>query len=512
MHSSFKRLRVSGRRAAVLAAAGVVALVASGCASFTSAPTGTQLAPNGDVTVTSNICLFSFASGLAAYEEYYSYGDGPFANTPPSCDNTYEPEISEIDESGQLLMAYEVPASSTAGAVSSPELPGVTFAQNSDYVDWLNNNGPVIPDGYKWVGYMSSPFTVSGGLNLTTTAEFTPAASPAGQPNTTPYAVDMVVVGDRINNAVGYDSLPFPTSGPLTVKPAVKPADDSGTTLVDLDPNRPLDCSAFEPPSSPAHAAFGGAKTPAVSPATLSDSAVSTDCVEDYTQDPTDITTRSLTSTAPSSPISVVAGNTATIPFTVQYNGPSADPFMLSASTNSNALIATPANLAYTPSGTGNTVENVTVPVPAGLTPGTYTVTLNVGAFGSTAATLKVTAPAITTTTTGTTTTPVNPQQAPAISGLSINSALTVSLKLNIDASERLTLRDKHGKHWSTLKTLTVKGSAGNNVLKLKNLFGSLVDKIGHYQITVQAFANNLSSAPQTLSFTVSSKGSHRRA
>jgi hypothetical protein len=511
MYSSLKRLRVRGRRAAAIAAAGAVAIVAAGCASFVSPPTGSQLAPNGDVTITSNICLFSFVPGFAAYDvsDGSSYGDGVFGDTPPNCDNTYQPVISDFDESGQLLLAYEIPVGSKPGAVTSPELPGTTFTRNSDYATWLDANGPTIPTGYEWVGYMSSPFTVSGGLNLRATAEFTPPASPAGNPNTSPYAVDTVVVGDRLDSESGFDFEDSPDTAktadgspsdfpPPTYFPSEPVAPES------LDPNRPLDCDAFDVTSTD-RSDFGR-----VAPDVSSDvsSEDPTDCVEDYTTSPTDITTRSLTSTAPAAAVTVQAGNTATIPFTVQYNGPSASPFMLSASTSSNALVAVPANGSFTPSGTGNTVENVTVPTPAGLTPGNYTVTLNVGAFGSTPATLTVTPPPTTTTTTGTTTTtttPVTPQQTPTISGLDVASnSLKLTLTLNVAATERLTLARRKGSKWSTLKTLSVKGSAGNNTLHLKSLFGSLLNPAGRYRISVQAFNGSLSSAVQSLTFVVS--------
>jgi hypothetical protein len=467
MNSSLLRLRVRGRHAAVLATAAVVAIVAAGCASFTSPPTGAQLAPNGAVEVTSNICLFSFI--------HPSEG-----TTPANCDNTAEREIVDADETGQLLIAYEIPDGSTPGTVTSPELPGVTFSQNSNYVDWINENPSFTPAGYEWVGYMSSPFTVSGGLNLQLTAEMTPPASSPGHPDASPYAVNQVLLGDRFDSDTSSDGFPN----------------------YSLDPNRALNCDEELDTSSDPDTA-SPASIRAATAASDESEEPTTDCDEDITDSPTDITTRSLTTTAPSSAITVQAGNTATIPFTVEYNGPSADPFMLSGSTNSNALVATPVNPSFTPSGTGNTTENLSVPVPAGLTPGNYTVTLNVGSFGSTAATLKVTAPSTTTTTTTTTTTgPVTPQQAPTISGLSVNAAsLKLSLRLNIAATERLTLARKQGNHWDTLKTLSIPGSAGSNTVRLRSLFGSLLKNSGRYRITVQAFKGTLSSAAQSLTF-----------
>jgi hypothetical protein len=277
-----------------------------------------------------------------------------------------------------------------------------------------------------------------------------------------------------------------------TRMPAAKPSFEESEPVVTLDPNRALNCEEINNIGDDDIGEFDNVPT--------------TNCAEDFTDSPTDITTRSLTTTAPSSAVTVQAGNTATIPFTVEYNGPSADPFYLSASSNSSALVPAPSNLSFTPSGTGNTTENVTVAVPASLTPGNYTVTLNVGAFGSTSATLTVTAPSTTTTTTTTTTTgPVTPQQAPTISGLSVNAkSLKLSLKLNIAASERLTLARKHGNHWDTLKTLSIPGSAGSNTIRLKSLFSSQLKNAGHYRITVQAFKGTLSSAAQSLTFVVS--------
>jgi hypothetical protein len=153
--------------------------------------------------------------------------------------------------------------------------------------------------------------------------------------------------------------------------------------------------------------------------------------------------------------------------------------------------------VSFTPTGTGNTTENVTVPVPAGLTPGNYTVTLNVGAFGSTPTTTTGTG------TTTTSTTPVNPQQTPTISGLDVSDSLKLSLTLNIAATERIALARKHDGQWNTLKTLSIKGSAGANTVKLRSLFGSLLNDRGRYRVSVQAFNGTLSSAVQSLTFFV---------
>jgi hypothetical protein len=454
MYLSVTRLRFRGRRAAVAAAAGVVAIAAAGCSSFVSPPTAGQVAPNGDVAVNSVICV----DGFGANDQ--GSGSGSFATSCAADAPIASGSGFVAGSQGQLLLAYLVPVGSTApGALTSPDLSGVTFTQNADYVTWLD--GDMTPSaGYAWVGYMSSEFSVAQATQVTVSADFAPPATTDGSLYSGPFSVQQVFVGDRADGSY------------------------IGSTL---DPARTLDCDETVP--------SGIGPVPAYP----------SGCDDDQLAAPLNVTTRELTSTAPSSTISVQAGSTATVPFTVQYAGPSADPFALSASTSSNALVATPANATFTPSGSGNTVENVSVPVPAGLAPGSYTLTLNVGSFGSTAATLDVTAPPVTTTTTTTT---VTPQQTaavrPSITGLNVSSSsLKLTLRLSIAASERLTLQRLRAHRWITLKKLSTRGSAGLNTLHLRGLFGSLLTPAGRYRVTVQAFDGTVSSVAQTLSFTV---------
>ena len=491
MNSSLLRLRVSGRRAAVVAAVGAVALVAAGCASFVSPPTGAQLAPNGAVEVTSNICLDSFLPNVDAADLFDYDGPIPYDASQDCGSSASGPAYDGVNvaQTGQFLIAYLVPdGSGIPSSFTSSDLTGVTFSRSSDYETWLAEN-ETTPSGYEWAGYMSSSFYTNlvSPKQFSLTTDFTPPAGVNGQPYAGPYVVKNVVIGDRLDTSTVEQDLPFPYG--------LAP---DGYFDVALDPGRALDCNEA--------VSFGDTdtvKAADVQAADVSDELPIAACDNESGVN-VSIATRDLTVVAPTAAITAQAGSTATVPFTVEYNGPSADPFMLSASTNSNALVPAPVNPSFTPSGTGNTTENVTVAVPAGLTPGNYTVTLNVGAFGSTPATLNVTAPPppTTTTTTTTTTAPVTPQQTPTIGGLSVSaSSLKLSLTLNIAATERLTLARKQNKRWHTLKTLSLQGSAGSNTIRLKSVFGSLLKDSGRYRITVQAFNGTLSSAAQSLTF-----------
>jgi hypothetical protein len=403
-----------------------------------SQPTGAQVAPNGDVAVSSSVCVGAWYS--------YPPSDAADCISAPYTTSYY----------GQLLIGYLVPDGTTApSSFSSTDLGGISFTPNSVYTDWLTTeNKATTPAGDEWFGYISSEGTITQASEIDVTADFGPPAGSAGSPYSGPFVVPTVEIGER---ELG-----------------------SSTSTVITDPNSPLDCSANW-------------------------------CGGDTSVNPISVDTRELTTTAPASAITVQAGNTATIPFTVAYAGPSADPFSLSASTSSNALVAAPVNQTFAPSGSGNTTEDVSVPVPAGLAPGSYTVTLNVGSFGSTAATLNVTAPTptgTTTATTTTTTTPVGPQQSaalrPEITGLDVNpKSLQLTLRLNIAATERLTLQRLRHHRWITLKKLATHGSIGANRLHLRGLFGSLLKRQGRYRLVVSAFNGTVGSVSQSLTFTI---------
>jgi hypothetical protein len=402
------------------------------------------VAPNGDIAVSSDICLDGFGPNQSTRTAAHECQAG--GALPPG----------DYATDGSFLIGYLIPTGSTAPrAMTSPDLSGVTFTSNSNYVAWLGAN-ETTPAGFKWVAYMSSEFTVSEPLELHLTADFTVPAGSNDALYSGPYTVPAVVIGDRADGS--FDG-------------------------VTVDSGRPLDCDEAVPlPGFP-------------------DLEYPTGCANDMSK-AIGVATRELGSTAPSSAISVQAGSTATVPFTIEYSGPSADPFRLSGSTSSNALVATPAAATFTPNGTGNTTEDVSVPVPAGLAPGTYTVTLNVGSFGSTAATLNVTAAS--TSATNTVAAARTPAVRPAISGLNVSSSsLKLTLRLNIAATERLTLQRLRGHRWITLKKLSTRGHAGLNTLRLKGLFGSRLTPAGRYHVRVQAIEGATRSRTQTLSFTV---------
>jgi hypothetical protein len=461
MGSSFRRLRAGRRRAAVLAAGAVVAVAAAGCSSFISQPTGSQLIPNGNVEVTSAICLAGFDSNTQP-----GGGSGDYSQDCQAANAGSSPEGAE---QGQMLIAYLIPNGSSAAVVpTTSDLSGVTFAPSSSYVAWLDAN-EATPSGYRWVGYISSEFADANPEAINLIASFTVPAGASSAPYAGPYVVKQVVIGDRADGPYG------------------------STTL---DPARALNCSEVvdDVISVPA---------PAGTETIASDT---TGCRNDASTRALSIATREFIASAPAAATRVQAGATATVPFTVRFAGPDANPFELSASTSSNALVATPVNSTYTPGGTGTTTENVSVPVPAGLQPGTYTVMLNVGAFSSAAATLDVTAPPAPTTTTTTTITPKKaPLVRPKLSSLRLTAAtLRLTLRLNIAAAERLTLQRRSGRRWITLKVLSLRGSAGKHTLNLRALFGaSRFTQPGSYRVLVQAFNGTLKSNKPSVRFTI---------
>jgi hypothetical protein len=443
-----------------LAAAGVVAVAASGCSSFISQPTGDQLTPNGNVELTSAICLAGFASNTQPGSVSGSYSQ--------SCQAANAGSSPEGAEQGQMLIAYLIPNASSAAVVPTPSnLSGVTFTQSSSYVAWLDAN-EATPSGYRWAGYISSEFADANPEDIDLTADFTVPAGTTSAPYAGPYVVKQVVIGDRADGPYG------------------------STTL---DPTRALNCSEVvdDVISLPA---------PASTETIASDP---TGCQNDASSKALSIATREFTASAPAAAITAQAGTTATVPFTVRFAGPAASAFEMSVSTSSNALVATPVNSTYAPSGSGTTIENVSVPVPAGLQPGTYSVMLNVGAFSSTAATLDVTAPP----TTATTTTPVTPKTPPLVrprlSSVRLTAAtLRLTLRLNIAAAERLTLQRRRGHRWITLKALAIRSTAGKHTLNLRALFGaSRFSQPGAYRLLVQAFNGTLKSNRPSVHFTI---------
>jgi hypothetical protein len=441
----------------MLCAGGVVAVAAAGCSSFIGAPSGAQVAPNGAVEVTSNICLAGFGANTQP--------GGVSSDFSQSCGATL-PSTPEGAEQGQMLIAYLVPSGSSPSGLSAPALSDVTFSASSGYDSWLSTHEST-PSGYQWAGYISSEFADANPTAIEVTADFAVPAGSGVNPYAGPYVVKQVVIGDRADGPYG------------------------DTTL---DPSRTLDCSEVvdDVISLPAPAS---SETVTSAP---------TGCQNDATTSPLSVVTRALNAAAPAAATTVQAGNTATIPFTVRFSGPATSAFQLSASTDSNALVAVPVNATFTPSGSGTTTENVSVPVPAGLAPGSYTVSLNVGAFGSSAATLNVTAPPTATTST-TIKRKITPLVAPKLSSVRLRAAtLRLTLRLNIAAAERLTLQRRHGKRWLTVKQLALRGSAGRHALSLRALFGdNRLQEPGRYRVLIQAFNGTLKSAQRSVSFTI---------
>lgn len=363
--------RSRARLLVLLAAAVLVAAVLGGCAEFESAPTGSQADIIGDVHVQTVICLDGFGPNSGAENS----GDG----NPTPCDDATEGVGSS---SGQLLIGYEVPSGSTAPeTITSPDLPGVTFSQDPDYSSYLNSSssgsstpGPL--PNTTWYGYISSEIDgITAAQLVHVDAPFTLPAGTGSAPYQGPFATEEAL-GDRVVNS-------------------------------SLAADRPLDCSEGDGTSTTA--------TPSET----------TDCEEDSNE--VSVDTRDLSVSAPA-PVQAVAGSTAILPFAIQYAGTadSTATFSLTATSDAPGVTATSADQSLAPADNSTTTENVTVPLPANLTPGTYHVKLT--ATGGTActdqtkctrsdtATITVTAPQVPTTTTTTTTAapvPVRPISKP---------------------------------------------------------------------------------------------------
>ena len=354
------------------------ALLLSGCADFQTAPTGNQTNAISSVQIQTQICLDGFgADSNSSYFDEAPVGGLTVANTAADTSFTgtlnpdpvgdYVPRTDCSDGNdaygmadGQLLIGYEIPNGSTAPTtISSFDLPGITFSQDPDYSSYLASNETTDPSE-QWVGYISSEIdNATSAEDVNFNVSFPLPTNADGTAWEGPFNTEEVV-GDRVDN----DQLPVIDSPGVAVSQALAANDVSRSTIDSttaaeeigsLTPDRSLDCSETAPDEE------GGNYQP-------------TECVEDSGQ--VSVDTHDLQLIAPNG-ITGQAGTTVEVPFTVSFAG-SSDPtetFGLS-STNTASATSTPADASIQPATNSTSTENVAVPLPSGLAPGSYQVTL----------------------------------------------------------------------------------------------------------------------------------------
>lgn len=478
MLSSFRRLLINRRRAAGLAAAGAVAIAASGCSGFVTPPTASQQNVIGDVAVSSQICIDGFGSNANDLST-------PPTNYGQQCDPSVNKTMtipSSAGTEGQVLIGYLVPSGTGAPAqLSSPDLPGVTFTPSSDYAAWLTTHDAP-PTGYQWSGYMSSDVTLAAPTVVNLTAEFTP---PTGDSS---FAVAQVELGDRANGSI--DGVTQNSNGDP------------------LDPSRPLDCAE----TATTYTTPGG-------PSTSIDVA---GCANDQSTSATNgaltVTLNTLSVAAPASAVSVQAGTTATVPFTIASTGSfsASAPFAVAAATSAPGVTASPADSTVTPSGTQS--ENVSVAVPSTLAPGAYTVTLSLTGAGSACsdptqctrtatAALDVTAPpppaAAPTPPAPTPTVTVKPTIRVTNLIRFNGRRLTLSFVESAASSRRLTLERKHGRRWIRVRTVRRRIPSGRHTLALRKLFHGKLHRHDRYRLLVEELRGSAASGRRVFSFRI---------
>jgi hypothetical protein len=304
----------------------VLMLTLAGCVVFQSEPTGAQQGVIGPVKITFTACASQS-------------GGSPSG----SCSNTGNSGDNASTDLSQLFVGFKVPAgtggpdsfssTSTGPSNSGPQL---TFTQSASYTGELQRLDPA-PSGMQWIGYVSQYVSYdnsTGEQNVTASPGFTLPTHSDGTPFAGPFSYRVVIGGRQYT---GSSSTPNPD----------EPIDcgDSLTTSF-FDSNADIVCV-----DDPSQATFDG------SPDTAS------------TRD---------AGVVHSPPVSVTAGETATMPFALGYDGAAASgaSFTFSAGTSVPGTTPSPSSSGATPAGTGSTPVNVIVPVPAGTPAGTYNVTL----------------------------------------------------------------------------------------------------------------------------------------
>lgn len=377
-------------RPMALAAVAAAAIAASGCGTLVLGPTfGAQQGPLAGVDVTTQLCaklspppvpatpraiaraaavpgaapyLHAVARALRAHgrrrlaarlEAAARHGRRARAHAADSSYSTCHPDPIAL----QALVAYLVPDGAPDPTVSAsstdPSTPALTLSPAPGYASWLNGTSDTdpAPAGYHWVAFVSNQLDfTSGGASFapwTLTAHYELPRGADGSPFVSPLPV-------RVD--VGEARYATPTSTPLSGGDDVSAYCDSPGALVDV----------------------------------YSTDQVSS-CVPDRSEtvhvDTTDLGV--LTPAAPAVP----PGSTATLHFPLRFSGlpASGTTFALQAGSNLPGATVAAADPSWTPQagdappGGGPFLvhdEPVTVAVPAGATPGTYSVTLAAGIAG----------------------------------------------------------------------------------------------------------------------------------
>jgi hypothetical protein len=305
-------------------AALAAALALGGCIAFTGPIGLQQLDVIGKVRVSFTVCATN-------------HPDGPGGSVAdhPGCDEPSNDSDQANNSDYQVLLAFRVPTGTVPPAsFTSVSGEALTFTRSGSYERQLQELVPP-PAGQEWVGYISNVYTYDAG------AENNPAKKAA-------FEVDFGM-------PPGANGHPF--AGPFSIRPVVGGRDASGG---DGDsPDRPVACGDF-----PFGGDFGG----------------NTNCIDSPSKDQTAqnlaVSTRDLGIGA--GRIATRPGKRTTLPFTAQYAGP-ADPnarFSLSASTNLNGAVVTPASTTLVPGANSSNPVGVAVQVPRRAPAGNYFVTL----------------------------------------------------------------------------------------------------------------------------------------
>ncbi|HEX4110767.1 MAG TPA: hypothetical protein VHX88_21740 [Solirubrobacteraceae bacterium] len=328
------------RRRRLLVGALLCAGGLSACGSISS-QTALQPATIGPVQVQTTFAL----CGFGAYE-----GDG----YTTGCETTYGAPT------GQVLLGYEVPVGTTLPTSFSVPASGfsdttLTFSSSPAYASALAVQYTTMP-GSQWFGYISQETSGAGssGEGGIATQQIPLPAEPAGTPYPGPLA-EVTALGDRITADSG--------------------TDNQGNTL---SPDRPLNCQDSD------------------TAGTSLDLTGTVSCFDDSKD--ASVATEDL-AVAPPTASSVQAGQSTSLPFTLNWAGP-ADPgasFTLTAASTAAGATVTPASATVNPSSAASTPLAVTFAAPAVAPPGNYTVTLTAtspgGAAASGTATVAVSAP-----------------------------------------------------------------------------------------------------------------------
>ena len=318
------------RRPLVAGASVAAVAVLGGCSSFSAPPTAAQLDVIGATRAHVDLCITGFGDSRRTTTAPVVIGrDTPAAPCPEVVN---DPSTSE--PSGQSLLAVRVPDGTTVpAALHDASGTGADFAVDSDYAAAAEAHQPA-EAGTHWVAFRSEPLTVPSDtdgthpLDLAVDVDLGLPRSAAGSQVELP-----VLVGDRI----------------------VRPTDGTPYTA-----GRPTDCDEAD------------LSTPDNSTRELP-----TGCFQADGVPALDVRDLDVTAAAGELP-TVVAGATATVPFTATFVGTPDDgtSFALAATTAVPGASATPASASFAPTDDAATPLSVAVAVPAGAAPGRYAVEL----------------------------------------------------------------------------------------------------------------------------------------